>query len=76
MTDPILDVRGLSCPLPLLKMKQQLNKLAAGERLLVYTTDPGSVKDFQSYLKQSGHELLQFEESKEYFLFLIKKMEP
>ncbi len=75
MADHILDARGLLCPMPLLKMKQQLNKIPAASTLMVYTTDPGSVRDFQAYLKQSGHELIMFEQNAEQFTFVIKKIE-
>jgi len=53
-----LDVRGLNCPMPLLKAKQALNKLAPGGGLQVQATDPGSVRDFEVFAKQSGHILL------------------
>lgn len=52
-----LDARGLSCPLPLLKAKQQLNRMAGGESLRVLATDPGSVRDFRVFCEQSGHVL-------------------
>lgn len=53
-----LDASGLTCPLPLLKAKQALNKLGSGEVLSVICTDPGSVRDFKVFCDQSGHELL------------------
>lgn len=56
--DQMLDVKGLSCPLPLLKMKQILNTMAVGQVIKVITTDGGSVKDFSSFAAQTGHELL------------------
>jgi len=52
-----LDARGLQCPLPLLKAKQQLNRMAAGEQLRVLATDPGSLRDFQVFCQQSGNTL-------------------
>ena len=54
-----LDTRGLDCPLPLLKAKQALNRMASGERLQVLATDPGSQRDFRVFAEQSGHRLLQ-----------------
>ena len=57
--DPVpLDTKGLNCPMPLLKAKQMLNKLVAGQVLLVESTDAGSVRDFQVFATQSGHVLL------------------
>lgn len=68
-----LDARGLRCPLPLLKLKQRLNGMAAGEEIRVETTDPGSVRDFQAFLRQAGHLLLEQQEQEDGFLFLIRK---
>lgn len=52
-----LDARGLQCPMPLLKAKQALNRMAAGDRLRVLATDPGSLRDFQVFCQQSGNVL-------------------
>jgi tRNA 2-thiouridine synthesizing protein A len=71
-----LDVRGLSCPMPLLKAKQALNKLEAGARLQVQATDPGSVRDFEVFARQSGHTLLSSEvtaSDPEVFVYLLQK---
>lgn len=56
--DQILDARGMSCPLPLLKAKQALNTMASGEVLHVLATDAGSQRDFQRFCELSGHALL------------------
>lgn len=71
-----LDVRGLTCPMPLLKAKQALNKLDAGAQLRVQATDPGSVRDFEVFAKQSGHRLLDSQVvagDPEVFVYLIEK---
>ncbi|HEY9035482.1 MAG TPA: sulfurtransferase TusA family protein [Pseudomonadales bacterium] len=52
-----LDARGMQCPMPLLKAKQALNRMAPGERLRVLATDAGSLRDFQVFCQQSGHVL-------------------
>ena len=57
--DQKLDASGLTCPLPLLKAKQALNKLPSGQVLEVTCTDPGSVRDFEVFAKQSGNKLLE-----------------
>ncbi len=57
--DESLDTCGLNCPLPLLKAKQALNKMGAGQVLEVVATDPGSVRDFEVFARQSGHVLLK-----------------
>ena len=68
-----LDASGLHCPMPLLKLKQQLNKMTAGQVIRVKTTDGGSVKDFATFVAQVGHELLFQEECGGEFVFIIKK---
>lgn len=68
-----LDARGLRCPMPLLKLKQTLNGMAAGEVVEVQTTDPGSVRDFQAFLRQGSHVLLELREGGKDFYFRIRK---
>ena len=68
-----LDARNLRCPLPLLRLKQQLNTMAAAEEIRVDTTDPGSVRDFQAFLRQAGHSLLEMQEQDSVYQFLIRK---
>jgi tRNA 2-thiouridine synthesizing protein A len=57
--DKELDTRGLNCPLPILKAKKALAELTSGQLLKVVATDPGSVRDFQAFAKQTGNELLE-----------------
>jgi TusA-related sulfurtransferase len=57
--DKSLDARGLNCPLPILKAKKALAELVSGQVLEVISTDPGSVRDFQAFTKQTGHTLLR-----------------
>jgi tRNA 2-thiouridine synthesizing protein A len=54
-----LDTRGLNCPLPILKAKKALAEMASGELLRVVSTDPGSVRDFQAFSRQTGNELIE-----------------
>lgn len=54
-----LDTRGLNCPLPILKTKKALADMQSGEVLKVVATDPGSVRDFQAFARQTGNELLK-----------------
>lgn len=68
-----LDARGLNCPLPILRAKKALNEITAGQVLKVLATDPGAVKDFQAFAKQTGNELLESTESAGEYSFLIKK---
>jgi TusA-related sulfurtransferase len=71
--DETLDVTGLSCPLPLLKAKQALNRLTSGAVLKVDCTDAGSVRDFQVFAKQSGHSLIEQQEQDGHYIHWLKK---
>ncbi len=75
MTEPTqeLDARGLNCPLPVLKAKKALNGMASGDVLKIMSTDAGSVKDFEAFAKQTGHELVDTSEVGDEFHFLLKK---
>jgi tRNA 2-thiouridine synthesizing protein A len=70
--DKELDTRGLNCPLPILRTKKALTGLKAGEVLKIVATDPGSVKDFQTFCKQTGHQLLSHAEAGGEFTFFMK----
>ncbi len=71
--DKDLDVRGLNCPLPILRAKKALADLGSGQVLRVLATDPGSVKDFQAFAKQTGNQLLSHDEADKVFTFFMKK---
>ncbi len=71
--DMELDVRGLNCPLPILRAKKALNGLTAGKVLKVTATDPGAVKDFAAFARQTGNELLSSSEEGGEYVFLLKK---
>ena len=71
--DQELDASGLNCPLPILRAKKTLNAMTAGEVLHVIATDPGSVRDFDAFAKQTGNELTESREEGGKFHFLIKK---
>ncbi len=68
-----LDVKGLNCPLPILRAKKALTDMDSGQVLRVVATDPGSVKDFVAFCKQTGNPLLSSEETATAFTFLISK---
>ena len=71
--DDELDASGLNCPLPILRAKKSLTAMDSGRVLHIIATDPGSVKDFESFAKQTGNELMQSSEEGGKFHFLIKK---
>jgi TusA-related sulfurtransferase len=68
-----VDAIGLTCPMPLLKAKRALNAMASGQHLRVLATDQGSVRDFQVFARQSGHQLLESTESDGVYIHLIRK---
>lgn len=73
-----LDARGLNCPLPILKAKKALADMVSGDVLRVLATDPGSVRDFGAFARQTGNELLAHEENaaaapREFTFFLKRK---
>ncbi|MFT5699451.1 MAG: tRNA 2-thiouridine synthesizing protein A [Desulforhopalus sp.] len=69
----VLDAKGLSCPMPLLRTKKEIGKLAAGEILQVDGTDPGSRNDIPGWCERSGHEYLGEKEGAGFISFYIKK---
>lgn len=72
--DKELDAKGLNCPLPILRAKKALADMTTGQVLRIMATDPGSVKDFAAFAKQTGNELLSTaERGKEYEFFIKRK---
>lgn len=68
-----LDASGLNCPLPILRTKKAITTLASGEILEITATDPGSVKDLDSFCSQTGNEMLSSEQADGRFVFRIRK---
>lgn len=72
--DQEVDARGLNCPLPILKAKKALSQMTSGQVLRVLATDPGSLRDFQAFSRQTGNELLGQETSPEHeYVHLLKR---
>lgn len=71
--DRELDVQGLSCPLPILRTKKALAEMSSGEILHVLATDPGSVKDFQAFAKQTGNELVDQQTAGDEFTHVLRR---
>jgi len=71
--DREVDARGLNCPLPILRTKKALNDMSSGQVLRVLATDPGSVRDFEAFAKQTGNQLLRHVEENGVFSFLVKR---
>jgi tRNA 2-thiouridine synthesizing protein A len=68
-----LDTRGLNCPLPILKAKKALADMTSGQLLKVVATDPGSVRDFQAFARQTGNELVEQSEAGRDFIHLLRR---
>lgn len=73
MADVFVDAKGLSCPMPIVKAKKAIDTLQSGQLMEVHTTDKGSMNDFQAWVKQSNHELIEAKEDKGVFKFIVKK---
>lgn len=68
-----LDTRGLNCPLPILKAKKALADMVSGEVLKVVATDPGSVRDFQAFARQTGNELVEQSSGEAEFVHYLRR---
>jgi tRNA 2-thiouridine synthesizing protein A len=71
--DKEIDTRGLNCPLPILKAKKALADLQSGQLLKVVATDPGSVRDFQAFAKQTGNELVDQQAQGNEFVHVLRR---
>ena len=71
--DREIDTRGLNCPLPILKAKKSLNDMQSGQLLRVVATDPGSVRDFQAFSRQTGNELVEQTSAGDEFIHVLKR---
>ncbi len=68
-----LDLKGLSCPLPIVKTAQAIKELASGELIEALATDPGSVADFNAWCRSTGNELVEQTEQDGVYRFVIRK---
>ncbi len=68
-----IDTRGLNCPLPILKAKKALADMASGQTLKVVATDPGSVRDFQAFARQTGNELVDQQTAGDEFIHWLRR---
>ncbi len=73
MADQLLDVKGLNCPLPILRAKKALKELPMGGTLQVLATDPGAVKDFEAFCRTTGNELVASTQEDKVYSFVIKR---
>lgn len=68
-----IDTRGLNCPLPILKAKKALADMNSGDILKVLATDPGSMRDFQAFARQTGNELLEQAASNDEYVHYLRR---
>jgi tRNA 2-thiouridine synthesizing protein A len=73
MANQVLDVKGLNCPLPILRAKKALKDMPTGATLQVLATDPGAVKDFEAFCRATGNELLESTVDGKIYSFVIKR---
>ena len=68
-----LDTRGLNCPLPILKAKKSLGEMTSGQLLRVVSTDPGSVRDFQAFARQTGNDLVEQQTAGTEYIHVLRR---
>ena len=73
MSETLLDVQGMSCPLPVLRANRALRGMKPGEKLRVLATDRAAVADFQAFCRETGHDLVAQGKEGEVFSFTIRK---
>jgi TusA-related sulfurtransferase len=71
--DKEIDTKGLNCPLPILRAKKALAEMSTGQLLKVVATDPGSMRDFVAFAKQTGNELVEQEASGDEFIHVLRR---
>jgi tRNA 2-thiouridine synthesizing protein A len=69
----VLDLKGLACPMPVVKVSKGIKEVAVGEVIEAHTTDPGSLTDFPAWAKTSGNEIVKTEQQDKLIKFLIKR---
>ena len=70
----VMDLKGLPCPMPILKVNKGIQKVEVGQVIEVWSTDPGSLSDFPSWARTRGHEILKTDQNGEVTKFFIKRL--
>jgi tRNA 2-thiouridine synthesizing protein A len=73
MANKVLDVKGLNCPLPILRVKKAIKDVAVGDTLEVLATDPGAVTDFATFARTSGNALIEQKNDGKVFTFVFRR---
>ena len=74
LVSKVLDLKGLPCPMPVVKMSQEIGSVKVGEVIEVHTTDPGSLSDFPAWAKTTGNEVLETNQGNEVIQIFVKRM--
>jgi len=69
-----LDLKGLSCPMPVVKVSKGIKEVEVGDMIEAVTTDPGSLTDFPAWARTSGNEIVETEEGEGEFRFYIRRL--
>lgn len=70
----VLDLKGLPCPMPIVKMSQEIGSVKVGEVIEVHTTDPGSLSDFPAWAKTTGNEILETNQGNGVIQIFVKRL--
>lgn len=70
----VLDLKGLPCPMPIVKMSQEINSVKVGEIIEVHTTDPGSLSDFPAWADTTGNEVLEANQGEGSIQIFVKRL--
>jgi tRNA 2-thiouridine synthesizing protein A len=68
-----LDCRGLSCPLPVIKLSKAIKAMKVGEVVEMLATDPGSVPDVQAFQARTGHQIVASDQENGVYRFLVRR---
>ncbi len=72
--DKVLDFKGLPCPMPVIKISQEIKNVEIGQVIEVHTTDPGSLSDFPAWAKTSGNEVVGSDQSGDFIKIFVKRL--
>jgi tRNA 2-thiouridine synthesizing protein A len=72
--DKVMDLKGLPCPMPVVKVSQGINDIEVGQVIEAITTDPGSLADFPAWARTSGNEILKTDQNDGEIKFYIKRL--
>lgn len=72
--DKVLDLRGLACPMPVVKMSKGIKEVEVGQIVEAHTTDPGSLTDFPAWAKTSGNEIIKTDQDGDVIKFYVKRV--